>query len=524
VNVRRSGLPFVLFALLVVPSRAGAAEANEPIAADSAQGEARLDPDSVGVPGFGVVFEAGAEEQRITGRAALRYGAFALDATLSGANVDATTGRSVLFESLDSRPEGSLAAGLTWTSFSIRDFTTVLDQVETLCEEQATEQARAAEASLAEDEGYLEAKGRLDERVRAQAAATARAQELFVALSAGTAAVTDADRRELEAQTRVKATLTEVERRAAELAAAASAKDKERSKALAEAQRAVEAARAQVTLASLEATAAGERATRARVDAALAEARATEVARTLEQATAATAAAEAAVTAERRRVLDVQPSGCAASTLSPEREARVVWPFHPTYIATLRGAASSQRTEFFEPATGMRAREASHPWKMSLGVGTFLVPTMLLAASLSYGRVRVVGDASQLCEALPVERRVDAGLPYYTCGDITLGLPTWSQSTAVRVEHRQYITTGLSTNPSFTYSWSGEEKAPFAPEQGAYRLEVPVYLRASLGASDDKAVVVGAAYTHEGTWGAPQNETRDDVTLFFGGGFDLGKL
>lgn len=519
--MRRLGLSILLLATLLAPTRASA---TEPIATDSAQGEARLDPDSVGVPGFGVVVEAGSEEQRITGRAALRYGAFALDATLSGANVDATTGRSVLFESLDSRPEGSLAAGLTWTSFSIHDYSTVLDQVEKLCEEQAMEQARAAEASLAEDEGYLEAKTRLDERSRAQAAATARAQELFVALSAGTAAVTEADRREGEAQARVKTALADVERRSAELAAAGAAKEKERSKALADAQRALEAARAEVTLASLEATAAGERATRARVDAALAEARATEVAHTLEQATAAVAAAEAAVQAERRRVLDVHPSSCAASTLTPEREARVVWPFHPTYIATLRGAVSSQRTEFFDPETGTRAREASHPWKMSLGVGTFLVPTMLVAASLSYGRVRVVGDASQLCQALPVERRVDAALPYYTCGDTTLGVPTWSQSTAVRLEHRQYLTTGLSMNPSFTYSWSGEEKAPFAPGQGAYRLEVPVYLRASLGASEEKAVVIGAAYTHEATWGAPQKETRDDVTLFFGGGFDIGKL
>lgn len=513
-----------LLALFVTGLAPAVAAASDAVPSDSAAGEARLDPDSVGVPGFGVVFEGGAEEQRVSGRAALRYGAFALDGTLSGANVDTTTGRSVLFDSLDARPKGRVALGLTWTSFAIHDYADVLDQVEKLCEEQAAEEARAAEASLAEDEAYAEAKKNADARGLAGAEATKRAQDLAMALAAATTAVGEADRQEAEAVTRAKGALAEVERRSVEVGALAGAKDKERTKALADAERALAAARAAVAVATLDVTLAAERATRARLDVALAEARATEAARTLEFAKSAAESADLALEAERRRVLDVRPSGCAASTLTPEREARVVWPFHPTYIAALRGAVSSMRTEFFDPVTATKARESSHPWKMSVGVGTFLVPTMLLAATLSYGRTRVIGDASLLCEELPVETRVDGAGPFTTCGDITLGQPLWTQSTALRFEHRQYLTTGLSTNPSFTYSWSGEETGPFAPSQGAYRFEVPVYLRASLGAADDKALVVGAAYAHEGTWGAPQNETRDDVTLFFGGGFDIGAL
>ncbi len=491
-----------------------------PIANDSAQGEARLDPDSIGVPGFGVVVEGAAEAQIVTGRVALRYGQFALDATLSGGSRDTATGRSQLFDALDTRPSGAVTVGVTWSSFRIRDYDAVFDQIEKLCLEQAAEDEAKLRQALSDDDDYVAAQERVSARTAEKTAAEGRYAGLAQALGEAIKAVDDARRAE-------DAALAKAEKARQTVREAANARVEgktEKERASDEALRRTRVADAQLDLdaATLEATLTAQHTTAARVDAALAEARAVEAKRAMDLAESAAKESEAALDAERRRVTAAHPTVCAQSTLSETRRGRVVWPFHPTYIAAVRAGVSNKETAFFDPETTVKSRETAHPWKVSAGAGVFLRPTLLVATSLSYARSRVGGSDVSLCEEQPVG--TETRVPYYACQDITVDVPTWSQSTALRFEARQYLTSELSMNPSFTYAWTGTETAPFAPPQGAWVLEVPLYVKASFGAEDDKAIVIGASYSHGSTWGLSENETRDNVALFLGGGFDIGRL
>lgn len=113
--------------------------------------------------------------------------------------------------------------------------------------------------------------------------------------------------------------------------------------------------------------------------------------------------------------------------------------------------------------------------------------------------------------------------PAYACAEASVGEPTWKQTTSLRFELRHYLVKGVSWNPSFTYAWSGAEVGFFQQKAGVAQLDVPVYVQ--VGWEKDKALVLGAAFTHKQTWGlGDKNQSDDDLSLFLGGAFELGKL
>jgi hypothetical protein len=514
---RAIGASIGLAALLA----AAVAPATEPLSAASAAPEARLDPDSVGIPSFGVVFEGGSESRKLTGRAALRYGAFALDATLSGADVD-SAGRSRVFGSLDPSPTGALTIGLTWTSFRVHDYDAVFDQLERLCEEEEAVLAAKAKAALAEDEGVA----------KATEARAAREAEERAALDHGAAEARALDEARGRASAAGDASKAAWERaRQAALAVENLAKEEKKPRArgpVAEAARRraaeLDEVRAKAATLALEAQVAADEALRAAGEVARLEARVEIARRDAASAASAKRAADEALSGEQRRAGEPFRFGaCAASKLSPERRARIDWPFAPTSLVALRASVGTQAVDFYDAATGEKRTDDAHPFKLSLGLGSFLTPTALVATTPSYGRARVAGPESLVCE--PSEPTAPAGEPVYACSDLSVGEPVSSSTTAIRLEYRQYLVRGLSTSPSFTYAWSGSEEAPFAPSRGAWQLDLPAYLR--LGGDDgvDKSFVVGAAFAHKATWGrADGNQSANDVTLFLGGALDAGRL
>lgn len=470
--MRRAITSAALSACLAASSAAGAEDMRS-----TAGLEVRNDPQSMGVPLAGIVFDGGSKEQRITGRGVLRVGNFALDLSLSGASVDKATQRSALWSSAARGAGGSVSLGITWSNFSIRNYASVFDQLEqTLCPQQEKLNAARAQAALAEDDEYKAAVALAEKRVELKQKAEALAKQK-------------------------RAEAIEARARADKLASAKEAGN-------------LELARLAASHAEAFADLAAERAAEAAVAA--------------ETAQKAAKKEEARVTKPFKRV-------CSNDRLDPSLERRINWPFKPAFITRIQGAVESKSTDYLDAGDGTKKTDVVHPWNVSLGVGVFFTQNTLVAASMGYRRARSASDGVSVCQNQTIGGATK-NPPVYTCEDLVVGAPGWKQTTTLRAELRQYLAANVSTNPWFSYTWSGTEMGLFAPRQGAWQFEIPVYVQVPTFAArkDEKpgekkeespAFIAGVAFTHKQTWGlGDKNENSDTFSVFLGGSFDMGSF
>ncbi len=213
--------------------------------------------------------------------------------------------------------------------------------------------------------------------------------------------------------------------------------------------------------------------------------------------------------------------------------------FKPWWIFSTRVHASSSSTSYFDTTDGTTKTDSVIPWSLAAAGGVFFGPKLLLAASFSYGRARKTNTPGLLCTNVNVNGAPTVPATSACASDIVIGAPTWLQQTTLRVEVRRYLFGGLIFDPAFSYIWSGSNATLFNQNQGAWQMEIPLYLTlkssskpatAAGGSSGTSAapppsLALGVSYLHKETWGlGAANVSSDDGNVFLGGSFDMNTL
>jgi hypothetical protein len=441
----------------------------------------RLLTDTASIPDWGAVFEGNKDGKSLTGRGAMHIGAYHFDFSLSGTDVNKETGRSDLIHSLDKSKGGTISGGITWSSFSVDAYEILDSDRRKLCAEQIQEKSAGLSAALLTDPAYVKS---LKEKVEAvgKAAERKKAQE-----DARSTAMLE--RQEFEA-------------------------------AFKEAHEKVRVATDEA--ARLSAQAAVLRAQERLISTMRADAFADSAFRESESADAVLTTASTKEANELVRVRKQIVGNCdSAGDLAADRRAQLAWPEKWTFLLSLRGSVNTQSNDYLDTSDGLVKTNTGRPAGLSLGMGAFVLPSTLPAVTLSYKRNLKTGDPTQVClpQALPT-----SASPGYGCQDGTIGVPTWKRTTSLRFELRQYLSHNVSWDPGLTYAWSGTQSGLFAQTTGLWQLEIPIYMQ--LPTTDKKqALVVGLSYVHRRTWGlGASNTSDDDLEIFLGGAFALGKL
>jgi hypothetical protein len=506
---RRRGVTLaVAVAIFGFQSAAAAGDAG-----GGAPGELRPGAQSVGLPYTGVFLQAGKDEQRLTGSFAYRLNQFHFDVKLTGANVSKATQRSLLFDAQGLSAGGQVSAGVAWTNFQVDEATN--DRVDALCADQNKanhydspgDVKKAREKALRKDPGYAKA-------ADAKAALEAELKAVSDAANLGSPASPLHKAREMAA-----AKQKEAEALTAQLGASKEPADIAKLRAAVE-----DAKRADDALHKTE------------VDVLVAAGRIPVL-----QAAIASAKEDvdkAEKRAARQKSVKNLPGFCEAeSDLTEERQRRLV-PFRPTFLVAVRGTVDAKSTDYFDTSDAKKKTDAVYPLSASLALGVYVAPSSLLAVRFDYGRTRKTNDPGSVCRNLPIAG-ANTTPATYSCEDVIVGEPTWNTKTSLRAEVRHYIARAVGFNPSFTFAWAGAETTPFAAKAGSWSIDVPLYLRFSPsdfggrsaakktdagkkeGGADTTTLALGVAFSHKATWGLPDNQTTNDVSVFLGGAFNL---
>lgn len=149
-------------------------------------------PAAVSMPRTSVFLEGGKEGKVLSGRIAVGldklYSGLDLDLTLTGTELDESSGRSRVLQLFEQNPGGNLAVGLTWNSFDVRTYLPEIEQVKRLCRSRQKPQVTAADKKNALD---------ADERYqRAAAEAMKRTEEADALQAAANQALSDPTRQD----------------------------------------------------------------------------------------------------------------------------------------------------------------------------------------------------------------------------------------------------------------------------------------------------------------------------------------
>jgi hypothetical protein len=231
-------------------------------------------------------------------------------------------------------------------------------------------------------------------------------------------------------------------------------------------------------------------------------------------ASLADSAAARAAKEETRVLKDFSENCDAFSDLTPEERARIDIAWRPSVLVTGRYTVSTQYTKFFDTATGTTEKELKFPWSAHVGVGVYVVPTLLVGVSVGYEDVRKAKPSSQLCQDQAVGGATTTP-PTLNCTTLAVGTPVWKPARTGRLEVRQYLDAiypGLAWNPAVSFAAEGGFSA--AVHGDAFRLDLPLYVHFGSG---DKAITIGAAYSHY----VEDKEKVDEVSVFLASTFRL---
>ena len=449
----------------------------------------RLNPNTPGIPAWGVAFEAGKDTKQLSGRGAVHHGQFSLDFQLTGADVNKTTGRSDILNSLAAAKGGTFGAGITWHSFDLSD-SSLPERVQKLCEEQTKGRESKARAAYELTDEYKKLQAETKVETSATLAAATAAESLTDALTA------------LEMATKQ---FEEAEKYLKEIASHVVTSD---ALQIEVARKEYETKRLGVLIASGKLSVAATRADVTDRDARAASAERKDVEQTAKK--------------KEEEITKVSGAKCDSDgDLDRDAQARLRWDGGLGVVLSLKGQLGTQSTDYFDAGDGKTKTDTQRPTSMSFGIGMYATPLVFPAVTLGYRRDRSTGPTGQVCFPSAIGG-VQTTPATYTCSDTSIGVPAWKRTTSLRVEVRHYLGSGVAWDPSVLVVWSGPESGLFEQKQGMWQLEAPVYYQVT---SSNGGLALGLSYLHRQTWGLGSANVNDDgLVLFLAAGFDIGKV